>query len=105
MKTHPPHILTHYVDLHLALADLWRYMRGVLMGNWPCGLTRLIKDIACLQHRTFWLIIIRPTHKHSMLPKSVILWGLRRLMVNLRISLGLSLTVYLDVRSKRVAPL
>ena len=60
------HILTCYIDLHLALADSWRHMRQVLMENWLCGLRRLTKDIACLRQMTYWLIIIRSTHRHNI---------------------------------------
>ena len=47
------HILTCYIDLHLALTDSWRHMRQVLMESWLCGLRRLTKDIACLWEMTY----------------------------------------------------
>ena len=47
------HILTCYIDLHLALTDSWRHMRQVLMESWLCGLRRLTKNIACLWEMTY----------------------------------------------------
>ena len=59
-------------------SDLWRHMRGV-DGKLACGLRQLTNDIACLEQRTFWLIIIRTTRMtrdkwNSLLADWALLW-------------------------------